>query len=443
MVCGAALLPAFTSAAWAQGAQPAPEPNVPRTELKTDEGPIQDPNVPDNLLARLPREPAAKAPVHRYDKDDYPTEIVKRPLTLPGEMAQVSLDMPFILHEGHPTLTQNPPRRVRHHPRLAGRPHLRLRPRAALLRAGARRLPGGQGLLRRRRVHHHPAGARRVALLRVPRRARRVRHVGRFRRAVQARDRRPLGDLRRQRPRAREAEGRRRRPDRPRVQLRAARAPRARLPLGRRPRPGEPRRRLPAAPQPGALRNVRRRLAGLRHRPAALFALLRHELHRRQALGPRGARRVPPARPARRVVLGGGVRGGAESRTRFLASRLRPRPSWARRLLVQPRDAPRGRRPGRDTRRAGSRRAAPRRARARCADRRRAAESLPRAARHPAAQRPVERQPRRRFPVHPHLRRGRRQRRRGLLPPQHDRHARHRPRLRRHRGAGPGFESST
>lgn len=106
MVCGAALLPAFTSGAWAQEAQPAPEPNVPRTELKTDEGPVQDPNVPDNLLARLPREQTVKAPVHRYDKDDYPTEIVKRPLTLPGEMAQVSLDMPFVLHEGHPTLTQ-------------------------------------------------------------------------------------------------------------------------------------------------------------------------------------------------------------------------------------------------------------------------------------------------------------------------------------------------
>src|SRR5262249_10772641 len=103
LVSAVALLPL---AAKAQDAEPAPAPNVPRTELKTDEGPIQDPNVPDSVLSRLPREHGPATPVPRYERGDYPTEMVKRPLTLPAEMAQVSLDMPLILHQGDPTLTQ-------------------------------------------------------------------------------------------------------------------------------------------------------------------------------------------------------------------------------------------------------------------------------------------------------------------------------------------------
>src|SRR5262249_448100 len=204
------------------------------------------------------------------------------------------------------------PRRVRHHPRLAGGPDLRVRPRAALVRARARRLPGGQGLLDRRRPHHHPAGAVGVAVVRVPRRARPVRHVVRRRRALQARDRRPLGDLRRQRLHSREAEGRAGRPERPRVQLRAARAPRPRLVVGGRPHPAERGRRLPAAAEPGALRHLRHRLAGLRHRPAALLALLRSQLPRRQALGRRGAPRLPSSRSPRGFLLCGGIRGGPD-----------------------------------------------------------------------------------------------------------------------------------
>ena len=84
--------------------QPTIEPQVPPTETKTDEGPITDPNIPD--IARRPREREPGPAIHRYSKDDYPDEIVKRPLTLAAEQAQISLDMPLSSSGGNPTLTQ-------------------------------------------------------------------------------------------------------------------------------------------------------------------------------------------------------------------------------------------------------------------------------------------------------------------------------------------------
>jgi hypothetical protein len=84
--------------------QPTIEPQVPSTELKTDEGPVADPNIPD--IARRPRPREAGQPVHRYGKDDYPDEIVRRPLTLASEQAEISLDVPLSANGGNPTLTQ-------------------------------------------------------------------------------------------------------------------------------------------------------------------------------------------------------------------------------------------------------------------------------------------------------------------------------------------------
>jgi len=107
IVCltGVTALLAVPARAQEQPAEPS-KPAVPPTEIKTDEGPIPDPNVPDDLLAGLPRDKTTAKPVHRYGKDDYPTEIVKRPLTLAGEQAQISLDMPLASNGGNPTLTQ-------------------------------------------------------------------------------------------------------------------------------------------------------------------------------------------------------------------------------------------------------------------------------------------------------------------------------------------------
>jgi hypothetical protein len=80
------------------------EPQVPPTETKTYEGPVTDPNIPD--IARRPRVQPPSVATHRYTKDDYPDEIVKRPLTLAAEQAQISLDVPLSSNGGNPTLTQ-------------------------------------------------------------------------------------------------------------------------------------------------------------------------------------------------------------------------------------------------------------------------------------------------------------------------------------------------
>src|SRR5215470_1885577 len=96
-----AILTAAPALAAAQETQPAEaQPQI----IPDEEGPIPDPNVPD--VARRPPPRVASAPTARWTKANYPTEIVKRPLTLAAEQAQVSLDMPFVAGDGHPTLTQ-------------------------------------------------------------------------------------------------------------------------------------------------------------------------------------------------------------------------------------------------------------------------------------------------------------------------------------------------
>jgi hypothetical protein len=68
-----------------------------------EEPPIPDPNVPD---PNLPPDPAASRPAYRYEKREYPRELVLRPLTLAAEQAEVAIDMPFVARDGHPTLHQ-------------------------------------------------------------------------------------------------------------------------------------------------------------------------------------------------------------------------------------------------------------------------------------------------------------------------------------------------
>jgi hypothetical protein len=80
------------------------QPVVPATTVPEYEGQITDPNTPD--VVRRQRDKGAQGPVVRYGKDDYPIELVRRPITLAAEQAQVALDMPFVYGDGHPTLTQ-------------------------------------------------------------------------------------------------------------------------------------------------------------------------------------------------------------------------------------------------------------------------------------------------------------------------------------------------
>src|SRR5262245_25816625 len=81
----------------------APRPSVPATPTEEDQGPVADPNIPDSVITRRPRDEAPSTPPVRYDKSNYPDEIVRRPLTLAGEQAQISVDVPFVSHDGHPT----------------------------------------------------------------------------------------------------------------------------------------------------------------------------------------------------------------------------------------------------------------------------------------------------------------------------------------------------
>lgn len=73
------------------GAQEQPEP------------PIPDPNVPDPTL---PPDSEAHPAAYRYEKRDYPRELVRRPMTLAEDQAEIVLDVPFVAGDGHPTLTQ-------------------------------------------------------------------------------------------------------------------------------------------------------------------------------------------------------------------------------------------------------------------------------------------------------------------------------------------------
>jgi hypothetical protein len=98
-----------------QQPEPEPEPEVevepPATQpmltpLPEDEGPIPEPNVPEDPLAGLPPDEGVEAELPRYDKRGYPIERVKRPLTLPADLGEIDVDVPMVLNDGHPLLTQ-------------------------------------------------------------------------------------------------------------------------------------------------------------------------------------------------------------------------------------------------------------------------------------------------------------------------------------------------
>src|SRR5512138_366569 len=85
---------------WQVGSAAAQTPHIPPPE----EGPIPDPNVQS---PQLPREEAAtRSAAYRFEKRDYPVEIVRRPLTLADGQTELVLDMPYVHNDGHPTLTQ-------------------------------------------------------------------------------------------------------------------------------------------------------------------------------------------------------------------------------------------------------------------------------------------------------------------------------------------------
>jgi hypothetical protein len=104
---GVAAWAIWPSSSWAQ-VEPAEEEAAPTAPMlpTDDEGPIPEPDVPENPLAGLPPERSAEEPAIRYAKADYPVAIVKRPLTLASDQIEVSLDVPFVANDGHPTLTQ-------------------------------------------------------------------------------------------------------------------------------------------------------------------------------------------------------------------------------------------------------------------------------------------------------------------------------------------------
>lgn len=84
-----------------------PLPSAQPTAPVDENGPIADPHVPDDLRSQLPRpEPEARASTPRFSKRTYPDELVRRPLTLAEEQIKVALEVPFVLGDGHPTLTQ-------------------------------------------------------------------------------------------------------------------------------------------------------------------------------------------------------------------------------------------------------------------------------------------------------------------------------------------------
>jgi hypothetical protein len=100
------VLSAATAAAQEEPpAPPAEEPAAPPL-TPDEEGPIAEPQVPEDPMALVPREAVVEAPVPRYEKSDYPVEIVLRPLTLAAEMVELGVDVPFLANDGHPTLTQ-------------------------------------------------------------------------------------------------------------------------------------------------------------------------------------------------------------------------------------------------------------------------------------------------------------------------------------------------
>ena len=112
-ICVSAL--GFSTLAAAQAPPPQePPPEVEVEEPPTptmppapgEEGPIPEPDVPEDPLEGVPPEEAVEAEQPRYDKRGYPIERVKRPLTLAAEMAELDLDVPMVLNDSHPLLTQ-------------------------------------------------------------------------------------------------------------------------------------------------------------------------------------------------------------------------------------------------------------------------------------------------------------------------------------------------
>jgi hypothetical protein len=99
--------------AWAQegdvitGDPPPPDFGTePEVEPEDDEGPIEDPEIPGGDHAAITAEdleggPIKKKATPRYDKKTYPTELVKRPLTLAANQFELRLDSPFANNEGN------------------------------------------------------------------------------------------------------------------------------------------------------------------------------------------------------------------------------------------------------------------------------------------------------------------------------------------------------
>ena len=105
-VCLAAVLAGRPAAAQepeieveAPATQPGPAP-------ADDEGPIPEPDVPDDPLGDLPPEDDDGPEPARFDRRDYPIELVRRPLTLAADQAEVAVDVPLVVNDGHPLLTQ-------------------------------------------------------------------------------------------------------------------------------------------------------------------------------------------------------------------------------------------------------------------------------------------------------------------------------------------------
>jgi len=83
------------------------------TTTTEEEGPIADPNIPDAppegdaiTVEDLEEGGVRAVKKQRYTKKTYPLELVKRPLTLAAAQAEISLDSPFLMGSGNPTLWQ-------------------------------------------------------------------------------------------------------------------------------------------------------------------------------------------------------------------------------------------------------------------------------------------------------------------------------------------------
>jgi hypothetical protein len=110
----AALVGAVPALAHAQDGEPTDEVGgIPAETPESMGGPVADPvddsdkaDEADAATTNLDgTSVAAKAPRPRYNKDDYPIEVILRPLTLAADQIQVSLDMPFTISDT-PFLTQ-------------------------------------------------------------------------------------------------------------------------------------------------------------------------------------------------------------------------------------------------------------------------------------------------------------------------------------------------